>query len=175
MNKILRVIETISSASGWLSGLGVFVMLGIISIDVPLRYFFGRPLLISDEVSVYSMIFIAFIGAALTMKMGRHVSVDILWKALPRKVQLWLDVVTSYVGTVIMAIMSWQTIVWAIWVYHSGRLSAGIMETPMWIPQSFIPIGLFLWTMQYIVECVKTTKALKSYHLNDVEGGAANA
>ena len=175
MGKLLKVIETISSISGWLSGIGVLVMLAIICTDVPLRYFLGKPLLISDELSVYCMIYVAFIGAALTMKMGRHVSVDLLWKTLPLKAQLWLDVATAYVGAFIMAIMTWQTIGWIVFVYRSGRLSSGIMETPMWIPQSFIPIGLFLWTMQYIVECAKVTKALKSDRLKGAEGGTSNA
>ena len=60
---LLRVIETISSWSGWFSGIGVVIMAVMITTDVILRYFFGKPLLFADDISVYSMIFITFVGA----------------------------------------------------------------------------------------------------------------
>ena len=167
---ILRVIEAISSVSGWVSGLGIIVMTGVVFVDVLLRYFFSKPLLFADDFSVYCMVYIAFVGAALTLKMRRHIMVDLLYLRLPRKVQLWLDVMTTLLGTLIICIITWQSAAWVHYTYKSGFISPGILEEPMWIPMAVVPIGLFLWSMQYIVESIKAVKGLRSQHPKAKEG-----
>ena len=167
---ILRVIERISSVSGWLSGIGVVFMAVVAIIDVFLRYFFSKPLLFADDVGVYCMIYIAFVGAALTLKMKRHIMVDILYLQLPRKAQLWLDVFTTLLGTLIVCIITWQTAAWVLYTYKTGFTSSGVLQTPMWIPMSVIPVGLFFWSMQYIVESIKVVNILRSQHLKAKEG-----
>lgn len=171
---LLRIIETISSWSGWFSGIGVVIMTVVISIDVFLRYVFGKPLLFADDISVYCMIFITFVGAALTLKMKRHIMVDMLYKMLPRRAQVRMDVVTTFVGCFIIWLLTWYTTVWVLYTYRSGYTSSGILQTPMWIPMSVVPIGLFFFGLQYIVECVKVVRALHGQE-NNAKKGAAHA
>jgi C4-dicarboxylate transporter, DctQ subunit len=167
---ILKVIERISSVSGWLSGIGVVVMAAVIIVDVFLRYFFFKPLLFSDDIGVYCMIYIAFVGAALTLKMRRHIMVDLVYDRLPRRVQLWLDVMTTLVGALVTWIITWQCAAWVLYTYRSGFTSPGILQTPMWIPMSVVPVGLFLWGLQYIVDSAKAIHTLRSQHLEAVQG-----
>jgi TRAP-type C4-dicarboxylate transport system permease small subunit len=169
---LLRVIETVSSWSGWFSGIGVVAMAVVITIDVTLRYFFGKPLLFADDISVYSMIFITFVGAALTLKMKRHIMVDLFYTWLPRRAQRWLDVATTFVGAFVIWVLTWYSISWVQYTYKSGYTSPGILQTPMWIPALAIPIGLFLWGLQYIVECVKVVRLLQGQENNAKEGAA---
>ena len=171
---LLRIIETISSWSGWFSGIGVVIMAVVIIIDVFLRYVFGKPLLFADDISVYCMIFITFVGAALTLKMKRHIMVDMLYKMLPRRAQVRMDVATTFVGCFIIWLLTWYTTVWVLYTYQSGYTSSGILQTPMWIPMSVIPIGLFFFGLQYIVECVTVVRALHGQE-NNAKKGAAHA
>jgi len=157
---ITRVIETISSVSGWLAGIGVYGLTIVVFIDVVLRYFFSRSIFIADELSIYFMIYVAFIGAAMTMKNGAHIKVDILYKQLSGKARLWLDAVTMTVGTIICFIMTYQSAMWVRYTYKTNYISPSILETPMWIPMSCIPIGLFLWSLQYVVESMKAVNKL---------------
>jgi C4-dicarboxylate transporter, DctQ subunit len=169
---VLRVIETISSWSGWFSGIGVVLMAVTVTTDVILRYFFGKPLLFADDISVYSMIFITFVGCALTLKMKRHIMVDLFYTMLPRRAQLWLDVATTFIGCFVVWVLTWYSIVWVQYVYKSDYTSPGILQTPMWMPMSVIPIGLFLFALQYIVECVKVVRTLQGQENNAKEGPA---
>jgi C4-dicarboxylate transporter DctQ subunit len=169
---LLRVIETISSWSGWFSGIAVIIMAVVITIDVFLRYFFGKPLLFADDISVYCMILVTFVGAALTLKMKRHIMVDLFYKMLPRRAQLWMDVATTFVGAFVIWVIVWYSIVWIQYVYKSGYTSAGILQQPMWIPMSLIPAGFFLFGLQYIVECVKVVRTLKDPQNTAKEGAA---
>ncbi len=157
---LLRFIETISSWSGWFSGIAVVIMAAVTTTDVFLRYFFGKPLLVADDIGVYCMIFVTFVGAALTLKMKRHIMVDMFYKMLPRRAQQWLDVVTTFAGCFVIWVLTWYTFVWVRYTYESGYTSSGILQTPMWMPMSIIPFGFFLFGMQYIVECVKVVRAL---------------
>ena len=168
----LRVIETISSWSGWFSGIAIIIMAGVTTTDVFLRYFFGKPLLVADDIGVYCMIFVTFVGAALTLKMKRHIMVDMFYKMLPRRMQLWLDVVTTFLGAFIIWIITCYSIVWVQYTFNSGYTSSGILLTPMWIPMSIVPFGFFLFGMQYIVECVKVVRALHAQENHAKEGPA---
>ena len=169
---LFKVIETVSSWSGWFSGIGVLIMAVVTTTDVILRYFFGKPLLFADDVGVYCMIFITFVGAALTLKMKRHIMVDMFYKMLPRRAQLWLDVVTTFLGCFVVWVLTWHTTVWVRYTYVSEYTSSGILQTPMWMPMSVIPIGLFLFGLQYIVECVKVVRTLQGHENNAKEGPA---
>jgi TRAP-type C4-dicarboxylate transport system permease small subunit len=172
MEMILQAVERISSVSGWFSGVGVVIMAVLITVDVFLRYFFGKPLLFADDISVYSMIFITFVGAALTLKMKKHISVDLFYKMLSRRAKLWLDVATTFVGCFVIWVVTWYAIVWVRYTYESGYMSPGILGTPMWIPGLALPIGCFLFGLQYIVECVKVVRALHEQESEAKEGAA---
>jgi C4-dicarboxylate transporter DctQ subunit len=169
---LLRFIETISTWSGWFTAIGVVVMAVVITLDVFLRYFFGKPLLFADDISVYCMIFITFVGCALTLKMKRHIMVDLFYKMLPRKAQLRLDVATTFLSAFIVWVLTWYTTIWVHDNYHSGYTASGILQTPMWIPMSVVPIGFFFFGLQYIVECVKVVRALHGQENNAKEGPA---
>jgi TRAP-type C4-dicarboxylate transport system permease small subunit len=158
----IRTIETISTVTGWLAGLGVITMTAIVVVDVFLRYFFHKPLLFSDEVTIYCMIYITFVGAALTMKLRRHVNVDLLIIHLPMRVQRWLDVATKLSGTIVVFIITWYTAGWVLYNYRTGYASSGILETPLWIPMLVIPVGMFFWGLQYLVEFFKAVARLQN-------------
>ena len=157
---ITKVIETISTVTGWLSGIGVYGLTIVVFIDVVLRYFFSRSIFIADELSIYFMIYVAFIGAAMTMKKGAHIKVDLLHKRLSKKGRLWLDTVTMILGTIICFIMTYQSALWVRYTYKTNFISPSLLETPMWIPMSCVPIGLFLWSLQYVVESIKALNML---------------
>ena len=157
---ITRAIETLSIVSGWLAGIGVYGLTIVVFIDVVLRYFFSRSIFIADELSIYFMIYVAFLGAAMTMKQGAHIKVDLLYKRLSKKARLWLDAVTMIVGTLICFIMTYQCAMWVRYTYKTNYISPSILETPMWIPMSVIPIGLFLWSLQYAVLAIKAVNLL---------------
>ena len=91
---------------------------------------------------------------------------------LPRRAQIWLDVATTFVGCFVIWVLTWYSIVWVQYTYKSGYTSPGILQTPMWMPMSVIPIGLFLFGLQYIVECVKVVRTLHGQENNAKEGAA---
>jgi TRAP-type transport system small permease protein len=60
--------------------------------QVIMRYVFQRSLTWSEEVARYLFVWITFLGAALALERGIHISVDVLFRALPPPLRRGLEV-----------------------------------------------------------------------------------
>ena len=58
-----------------------------ICVDVFLRYFFGRPLMGSTELTEYALVYITFLGAAWAVPRGAHIDIDAFVILMPEKAQ----------------------------------------------------------------------------------------
>src|SRR6516165_5204723 len=47
-----------------------------ICVDVLMRYFFGRPIMGSTELTEYALVYITFLGAAWAVPRGAHIDID---------------------------------------------------------------------------------------------------
>lgn len=79
-DKLLRVLYNIC-------GVLLMLMVGVIFIQVIARYIFQNSLSWSEEVGRYLFVWISFLGAALGIPVGVHVSLDILTKRFPPSMQ----------------------------------------------------------------------------------------
>ena len=157
-----RMIESISSLSGWLAQWASYAMMILTTVDVGLRYVLRKHLLWTDEVSIYLMLCIAFIGAAATMKAGRHIRVDLVWIFLPQKTRLWLNAITAFITCIVLCIVFWYTSLWVYQSYVTKWTAPSVLLTPFWIPQLVMPIGLFFLLAQCLLGLSKSLKALRT-------------
>ncbi len=147
-----------SRAAALLSGLGVLGMAGLITFDVLMRYFFGRPQLFVDELASFLLVFVVFAGLAYTFRAGGHVRVDLVTSSLPRPVRAWLRVVTLALGLVFLGAVIWVTALSSVGSYRYGRVSA-VMLYPLWVPMLLIPAGLLLMAVAMLVAFVRQVRA----------------
>ena len=59
------------------------VMATLVFVNVVTRYVFNFSIIWAEEVSQYLMIWIAYLGAGLALREGRHVAVEMLQDRLP--------------------------------------------------------------------------------------------
>lgn len=62
-------------------------MLGLISVNVIMRYIFIAPIYWSDELSTYLFVWGTFVSAAIAIAHGDHVRVGIIFDKFPPKIQ----------------------------------------------------------------------------------------
>jgi TRAP-type C4-dicarboxylate transport system permease small subunit len=127
------------------------VLLGLILIaavllnfaNVIARYLFGVSILWADEVEMFGLVFITFIGAAIVGWHRAHLTMDMLRNRMSAPVRAALVVVETAVLVMIAALLCWQSYVYSSQMFLLGRASdnAGI---PMWIPHSTVAIGFAL-------------------------------
>lgn len=107
------------------------------------RYGFGRSINGADEVQVYIMVWMAFVGAAVVAWRRNHLRMDVLVRFFPQGIQRalkLLEVVLVVALAGFALVQSWRYTAQMISIGRSSDL-AGI---PMWIPHSAVGVGFAL-------------------------------
>jgi TRAP-type C4-dicarboxylate transport system permease small subunit len=107
------------------------------------RYGFGRSIAAADEIQIYIMVFMAFLGAAVVSWRRQHLRMDVLVRFLPGAVRrglgfLELALVIGVAGFAL--VQSWR---YSAQMFALGRTS-DVGGIPMWIPHGAVTLGFFL-------------------------------
>lgn len=107
------------------------------------RYLLGISLLGSDEVQVFIMVGMTFLGAAIVTRRGLHLRMDVLVRFLPAPIQAFLRVLEQLLLAALAGFVLTQSYFYARQMARIGRTSdmAGI---PMWIPHGTVALGFAL-------------------------------
>jgi len=137
----------------------ILFMTLLITVDVLGRATLGKSTLIATELSGYTLVAVVFLGLAYTLKMGRHISVEIITSRLPERKRMQLETAIYILGAIFMAWLTWTT--WEPVIRNLQTHSITTLQTPMWIPYLFIPVGSGMLTLAFLIEVVGKIRALK--------------
>src|SRR5205085_4303459 len=98
-----RSIDALAVALEKLLGAALIVAVLYNFVNVVGRYAFGRTFISADEVQIYIMVYIAFLGAAVATWRGIHLRMDVLVHRLPPRVQAALTIVERALIVVLAA------------------------------------------------------------------------
>jgi TRAP-type C4-dicarboxylate transport system permease small subunit len=107
------------------------------------RYLLGISLIGSDEVQIFIMIGMTFLGAAVVTRRNMHLRMDVLVQFFPHPVQELLRVIEQLLLITLAGFVLSQSWFYARQMLRIGRTSdmAGI---PMWIPHAMVALGFGL-------------------------------
>lgn len=171
---ILNLIERLSTAGMYVSGIGVFIMSILITIEILGRYFFGFSLLVVDEWSGYLLVMVTFLGLAYTMQSKGFLQIEFLLNRLSRRKRNLFNLFLILLALVYSFIIGWKLILYTWSNYSAGTVSVSISQTPLYIPQLFMPLGVALLILQLINEAVRSILRLMTLppsHKNGSERG----
>jgi TRAP-type C4-dicarboxylate transport system permease small subunit len=166
MKKFINAIDRISGFSGGTAGLLIAVALMIVVAEIVTRSFFGKTTYISDEYSGYLMSIVTFMGLAYTLRERGHIRVLVMTHFLRGQRRIIYNMACTLIGfffcmalTSYTAVFFWDSVV-------NKTQSMQITETYMAIPQIFLPVGSFLFMLQFLSEFLKGVAILR----HDTEG-----
>jgi TRAP-type C4-dicarboxylate transport system permease small subunit len=115
------------------------------------RYGFGSTMTIADELQTYTMVYIAFLGAAIAGWRGIHLRMDVLVQRLPPVLKRALSIAESALMVILGSLVTWVGWQYVAQMYALGAKSqtAGI---PMWIPHTAIAAGFGLIVLVAILK-----------------------
>ena len=87
---VARITGAMARIALWVAGIGLVAMTVIIAAQVFYRYVLNSSLVWSEPASVMIMGWFIFLGAAVGIREGNHLSFDVLLYVLPERVKLWL-------------------------------------------------------------------------------------
>ena len=107
------------------------------------RYVFGISLLGSDEVQVFIMVGVTFLGAAVVTRRNQHLRMDVLVQLMPEGARIVLRVIEQMLLIALAGFVITQSFFYARQMLRIGRASdmAGV---PMWIPHGAVSLGFAL-------------------------------
>jgi len=172
MEKFIRIVDRISNIFGIIAGIFIILGMVLVLVEIVARSIFNSTIYISGEYSGYFMVAITFLGLAYTLKEKGHIRMTFLHKLKlfqGGKPRIFLDMYSFLIGMIVFIII---TIITSMFVWDSlvtGTKSIQISMTPLFIPQSAIPIGSFLITLQFFTQFLQTIQKLRQGKVNEYE------
>ncbi|MEM8553040.1 MAG: TRAP transporter small permease [Pseudomonadota bacterium] len=147
MQRTIRsVLDAIYFTSGVAAALCLIAILCLIVLQMLARWtgevFPGAP-----EYAGYAMAAASFLAFAHALNRGAHIRVSLLLNSVPARVRRWIDFWCFAIGTA----LAWYFVYFAsrfvFWSWKFNDISQGQDATLMWLPQSAVLIGAFIFAL----------------------------
>lgn len=111
----------------------------ITTFQVVYRYGFNSSLSWAEEVVIYSIVCMSFVGASMGVRHGAHISVDVLNAFAPPAINRWLHILTAVLGIFFALMLAYLGFRLFSLTLERGMLSPAMRMPMAWV---YLPIGL---------------------------------
>jgi TRAP-type transport system small permease protein len=140
---------------------------GLNFINVIGRYGFGISILSADELQIFIMVFMTFLGAAVVAWRGQHLRMDVVVNALPAPLRRLVRIVELVVIVILATFVLWNSTFYAEQMFSFGRVS-DMGRVPMWIPHGAVAVGFGLMAL---IGCLRLVQILTGRQLDTGKSG----
>lgn len=137
INKLSKVVEFIAS-------LAIVLMVVLVILEVLLRTTIGYSFGFADELVSYLVVTITFFGVTITFRDKALFKVEIFYKRLSKKSRKVLDFIHSLLSVGLCSLLIYYAFFLISSSYTRGTISQTKLETPLYLPQLLIPVGLIV-------------------------------
>jgi len=152
LGKLLtRIIDGLTLLTGWIAALSLLCAALIVTEGVIVRKILGVSTIWQIEASVFLLIFVVFGGAAFVQKNEHHLNVDLVIIHLAPRTREVILIIVSIISCLMAAVLAWYA--WPMWweAVVGNQHTESLWGPPLWIPYFFLPLGMTLLFLQYIV------------------------
>jgi TRAP-type C4-dicarboxylate transport system permease small subunit len=130
------------------------------------RYLLGISLIGSDEVQIFIMVAMTFLGAAVVAHRNLHLRMDVLVRFFPKPIQVLLRALEQLLLVTLAGFVLSQSFFYAKQMWRIGRVSdmAGI---PMWIPHATVALGFGLMLVVAVCRLTHMARGLPDRPVRD--------
>ena len=154
-----RIVDRISLISAYLASICLggltLLTLGQVALGVLSKFSHAFPsdIAVGWEYSAYLMGSSFMFGAALTMRAGMQIRVQIILQSFGGRFQRPLEVISSAIGAAFVTFLAYSLACFAFESYISDQVSGGSL-TPLWIPQASLALGTAIYALQSIMHAL---------------------
>ncbi|HSW05900.1 TRAP transporter small permease [Aquabacterium sp.] len=123
------------------------------------RYLGGGAILGADEVQVYAVVWLVFIGAAIAAWRGTHLRMDVFSSRLHGRAARLRDLLEGLLALAACGAMAWVSWRFVRQIHEMAQRSDGA-GIPMWIPHAAVFVGFALITLAAAYTLVKSLRAM---------------
>ena len=155
-----RAVGSILQAKTFAAQALVLGTTALITTEVVSRYFLGRPLGWSVEISEWALLAITMLGAALVLRNDGHVRVDLVIRVLPTRARRVVDVLAALIGFCVTALACYYTARTAYGEYVEGILTIHVLKFPRFWLLLFFPLGFLFLALEWLRKLLVSIEAL---------------
>ena len=143
-----------------LLGLVLCAVVGLNFLSAASRYLGGRALLGSDELQVYAMVWLVFLGAAAVSWRNSHLRMDVLSTRAHGVASAVRCVLEAVIAMAVCGAMSWISLQFVLQIHGLGQRSDGA-GIPMWMPHAAVFVGFALMTVAAASALLRALRACR--------------
>lgn len=157
---MLKFILRLNAVSGYVAGALLWVLAFLIVADILLRLL-GVPILWSNEVSVYVLIGLVFLGAGYTYDNDGHFAIGLVVEKLPRTARLGIELAVVVLSLGFALLLAWGGVQLVQFAHSMAIRSPTLLHTPLALPYAAIFIGGLTLSLSLIARAVLLVTALR--------------
>ena len=149
MRTLLGKIEDIICA------ICLVVMTALTFANVIARYVFSASFSFSEEITTYLFVLLSLIGSAAAARRKAHLGFTAILDLFPDGLKRAIQTFSYLMATLFSAALFWYGINMVQSQIYHGQVTAG-MQWPEWIFGSFVPLGAFFITIEFLFMLIDT-------------------
>ncbi|QKE29181.1 TRAP transporter, small permease subunit [Arcobacter acticola] len=158
MKTLYNLVNKLSLWGAYLSSILLVSLVLLILTEIFIRYFFNTSTLIADEYSGYLFLASVFLGLSYTFKENAHIRINILTSRMSEKSNKFIDIFAGSITIVVLLFALYRTILFTFDSYEMEMLSESVSQTPLYLTQLVMPLGLSLFILSVLIFVIKGLK-----------------
>jgi TRAP-type C4-dicarboxylate transport system permease small subunit len=147
MKFICKLSDKLQTFGAYLSSFLFIALTLLILTEIVARSFFNVSTMIADEYSGYFYLASIFIGLGYTFKEDGHIRINVLTSRLSKKANRYIDIFAGSITLALILFILYNSILMVKESYEYDMVSETVSETPIYLTQLAMPIGLFLFAL----------------------------
>lgn len=168
--RLARLDRALGLAEGTFIGVALAFTSVLLFANVVLRYVFLSPLNWAEELTLYLMVWIVFVGGSIAVRSRGHIAIDLLPLVLSPANRRRLAIAVALAALAFFAVFFWYSLEHTLRVRSINQLTP-VMQAPMWLTYLAMPVGSFLMglrTIQAIARLLRE-KTVEDAHVMDLQ------
>lgn len=151
IDRLETLSRRLSLVGAYISSLIFILLVGLILIEIVGRSFFDYSTMIADEYSGYFYLAAVFFGLAFTFNEGGHIRINIITSRLSSKGQRLMDIFAGFMSAGVMVFVLVYCWLFMMDSHEMEMVSENVSETPLYLTQIPMPVGIGLFLLAFIV------------------------
>ena len=135
----------------------MILIIGLLSIEIFMRYVLSGSLGWSEEISRYLFIWFVYISMSYAITEDTHIRVEVLFRIVPESVKFLFKQIGVVLWIAFSIAFGYFSIEYVISMFDTGAVS-GASQIPLWIISIGIPMGFILSIYRLLVIFIKNFK-----------------
>jgi TRAP-type C4-dicarboxylate transport system permease small subunit len=152
--RFAQAVKGFNVLTGYLSGITIVVTSILVCYGVVMRYYFASSMDWGLELSIFLLIIATFMSAGYTQLQRGHVTIEVLEHILSPRANKWRYFIGDALSLVFCAFLAWNSWEFFHEAFADGRVTNSTWGPKLWIPYSFMAIGMTALSLQLLVQVV---------------------